>query len=79
MPAKLSKMAVFTGLGAALDVTLGTHGASTFAGAAISAAADAALSTGDEFLLPKLLRGWRPNQFIEGPAADFLRRPDLRE
>jgi len=79
LPTKLSKIAVFTGLGFAVDVALGTHGVSAIAGAAISAASGSGFSLGDEFLLPKLLGGWKPNQFIEGPAADFVQREDMRE
>ncbi|MBZ5696557.1 MAG: hypothetical protein LAN36_14505 [Acidobacteriia bacterium] len=31
------------------------------------------ISAADAFLLEKLLRGWRPNQFIEGPLKSFIR------
>jgi hypothetical protein len=36
------------------------------------AIAAAALSAGDAFLLDKILKGWKPNQFIEGPLKQFL-------
>jgi hypothetical protein len=32
-----------------------------------------ALSAGDTFLLDKLLKGWKPNHFIEGPLRQFLK------
>jgi hypothetical protein len=31
------------------------------------------ISAADAFLLEKLLRGWRPNQFIDGPLKSFIR------
>jgi hypothetical protein len=31
------------------------------------------ISAADAFFLDKLLRGWRPNQFIEGPLKSFIR------
>jgi hypothetical protein len=27
---------------------------------------------GDTFILDKMLKGWRPNRFIEGPLKDFI-------
>jgi hypothetical protein len=32
-----------------------------------------ALSAADCFLLDKILKGWRPNQFVDGPLREFLR------
>jgi hypothetical protein len=49
------------GLGAAIGAT------------AVGTAAGLALSAGDTFLLDRLLKGWKPNQFIEGPLKQFLR------
>jgi hypothetical protein len=51
----------------AAGITLGAT-ASPVAGAI----AAAALSAGDAFLLDKILKGWKPNQFIEGPLKQFL-------
>jgi len=31
-----------------------------------------ALSTADSFLVDRLLGGWKPNQFVDGPLASFL-------
>lgn len=33
------------------------------------------LATIDTFLLERLVRGWRPNQFIEGPLERFVQQP----
>jgi hypothetical protein len=45
-----------------------------FAGEPIAGTVAAtALSAADFFLLDKLLKGWRPNQFIEGPLKGFLK------
>jgi hypothetical protein len=79
IPTKVSKLTLFAGLGAILDLTLGTHGVATGVATSVSAAAAAGLGLGDEFILPKLLGGWKPNQFIEGPAADFMAHPDMRD
>lgn len=44
----------------------------TVAGPGVGAIATTALSAGDTFLLDKLLKGWKPNHFIEGPLKQFL-------
>jgi hypothetical protein len=31
-----------------------------------------ALGATDSFIVDRLLKGWRPNQFIEGPLRDFV-------
>jgi hypothetical protein len=38
----------------------------------INLPAGLAMSAGDEFLVERLLRGWRPNQFVEGPLRKFV-------
>jgi hypothetical protein len=43
---------------------LGAGGLGTVAGLTISAC--------DQFLLDKLLKGWKPNQFIDEKLKDFL-------
>lgn len=56
---------VFTGAGLALGAT--SHPVlGTVAGTALSAA--------DAFILDRFLKGWKPNQFVEGPLKQFLRR-----
>lgn len=57
LPAKSSRWGIFTTLGLAIDA-LGAGGLGTAAGTAISAA--------DTFLIDKLIKGWKPHQFIEG-------------
>ena len=75
LPFKLGKIATFAGIGGLLDLGLGTMGLASLAAAGVSAASDVAVGATDEFVLSKLLDGWKPNQFIEGPAADFLKKP----
>lgn len=65
LPNKSLRWSIFTGIGLAVD-SLGAGGLGTATGVAISAA--------DNFLLDKLIRGWKPNQFIEGPLKDFLKK-----
>ncbi|MGO9518872.1 MAG: hypothetical protein ACLPND_17700 [Candidatus Korobacteraceae bacterium] len=48
-----------------------------FAGGPLAGTAAAVgLSAADFFLLDKLLKGWKPNQFVEGPLKQFLRVGD---
>lgn len=74
LPFKVTKIVGFAGLGAIVDLTAGTMGLASLATAGLSAASDVAVSTADEFVLPKLLKGWKPNQFIEGPAKEFFNK-----
>jgi hypothetical protein len=61
LPAKSARWVVFSGLGLGLDV-LGAGGIGTLAGVAVSAL--------DSFVLDRLVRGWKPTQFID----DHLRQ-----
>lgn len=45
----------------------------TAAGLPLSALASVGLGAADAFLLDRVIRGWKPNQFIEGPLKDFVR------
>jgi hypothetical protein len=72
LPFRAGKIVTFTGLGLAADALLGTFGLATAAATAASAATELGLGATDEFMLEKLLRGWKPDQFIEGPAKEFL-------
>ncbi len=63
LPAKGTRFVLFTLAGMALDALLPT-GLGTAAGVAIGA--------GDTFIMDKLVKGWRPNQFIDTSATDFL-------
>src|SRR5262245_16393375 len=62
-----------------VDAVLGTMGLATLATSALSAGSDVIASASDEFVLSKWLQGWKPNQFVEGPAKQFLIEPDKRE
>lgn len=63
LPPKTIRFAIATGLGAAADLILPT-GLGTTAGVATGMV--------DTFMLDKLIQGWRPNHFIEGPYRDFV-------
>ncbi len=65
LPSKGIRWLIISGAGLAIDAIAGTQIAATAGGLALSAA--------DAFLLDKLLKGWRPSQFIEGPLREFLR------
>lgn len=56
LPAKSMRWSIFTGMGLGLDA-LGAGGIGTAAGVALSAV--------DSFLLDKLVKGWKPHQFVE--------------
>ena len=56
LPAKSTRWSIFTGIGLGLDA-LGAGGFGTAAGVAASAV--------DSFLLDKLIKGWKPHQFVE--------------
>jgi hypothetical protein len=64
LPPKALRWLLFTGAG----IGLGAVG-----GPVAGMLAGVALSAGDTFLLDKFLRGWKPNQFVEGPLKDFLK------
>ena len=56
---------VFTTLGgAAADLFLPTGGLGTAVGAGLGAV--------DSLLLDRLLKGWKPNQFVEGELSEFV-------
>ena len=76
LPFKLGKICTFAGLGAVVDLAIGTAGLATLAASGLSAASDIAVAASDEFLLSKLGKGWKPNQFVEGPAREFLAKKD---
>jgi hypothetical protein len=73
LPFKASKMVTFAALGAVADVALGTMGLSSVVAAGMGIAADVALSSSDEFLLSKIRGGWKPNQWVDTVADEFLR------
>ena len=72
LPVRVGKLLVFAGLGATVDAVLGSMGLASAAAMGLSAATDVLSGTCDEFILSKLRKGWKPNQFVEGPAMEFL-------
>ena len=56
LPAKSTRWGIFTGIGLGLDA-LGAGGLGTTAATALSAV--------DAFVLDKLIKGWKPHQFVE--------------
>lgn len=56
LPGKSTRWSIFTGIGLGLDA-LGAGGLGTVAGVAASAV--------DSFVLDKLIKGWKPHQFVE--------------
>lgn len=63
LPAKTTRFVLFSGIGLLLDA-LGAGGIGTAVGLTVGA--------GDTFLLDRLLRGWKPNQFIESSLSHFI-------
>jgi hypothetical protein len=62
LPGKTTRWSVFTGAGLALD-SLGLGGIGTLGGISLSAL--------DSFFLDRLVKGWRPNQFVDR-LQDFV-------
>jgi hypothetical protein len=65
LPPKTARWAIFAAAGTAAGILL-----SPLAGAAVGIG----LSAGDSFLVDKLIKGWKPNQFVNGPLRDFVKR-----
>lgn len=65
LPGKSSRWFLFTGAGLVLDA-VGAKGVGTVAGITLSAL--------DTFFLDRLLKGWKPHQFVEGPLRKFINR-----
>jgi hypothetical protein len=65
LPTKSIRFSIATGLGMLADAILPT-GLGTAVGLSIGA--------GDSMYLDKLIKGWRPNQFIDGPYRKFVER-----
>jgi hypothetical protein len=63
LPSKALRFAIATGAGIAFDVAF-PSGIGTMAGIGLGAF--------DNFVLDRILKGWRPNQFIEGPLTKFI-------
>ena len=65
LPSKTLRWLLFTGIGVGIDM-LGAGGIGTAAGVGISAA--------EQLILDRLLKGWKPSQFVKGPLQDFVNR-----
>ncbi len=63
LPGKSSRWSIFTGIGVGIDA-LGAGGLGTALGIGISAA--------DSFLLDNILKGWKPDQFIDDSLREFV-------
>jgi len=63
LPGKSFRWAFFTGAGFLLDLAIPTG---------LGTATGVALSAGDAFLLDKIAKGWKPNQFVEGQLRQFI-------
>ncbi|MDH2341529.1 hypothetical protein [Bradyrhizobium sp. SSUT77] len=63
LPGKSLRFVFFTGAGMLADM---------FAPTGLGTAAGLTLGAADSLLVDKLLRGWRPSQFIEGPLKRFV-------
>lgn len=68
LPAKSVRWSIFTGLGFAVNLL--APGIGTATGVALSAA--------DAFLLDRLLKGWKPNQFIDDSLGPFTAKRDVK-
>lgn len=48
------------------------HGRRSDRGGGLGTLGGVALSALDSFVLDRMLKGWKPNQFVEGPLRRFL-------
>jgi hypothetical protein len=64
LPTKLSRWAITTGLGAAVETLYPTGAAAVIS---------QGISLLDATLLDRVLKGWRPNHFVEGGLTDFVK------
>lgn len=65
LPNKSARWSFMTGLGVLVD-SLGAGGLGTLAGIGLSAA--------DNFLLEKMLKGWKPNQFVDDYLTSLIKK-----
>ncbi len=64
LPTRTVRFALFVGMGLLTEAFVPTG---------LAAASAIGLSAADYFLIDNVIKGWRPNQFVEGPVADFLK------
>jgi hypothetical protein len=72
LPTKMVKLVVFAGLGAVMDVAIGSMGFATSLATGLGVTSNVVVGASDEFLLSKIGNGWKPTQFVEKPAREFL-------
>jgi hypothetical protein len=65
LPAKSARWILFTAAGVGADV-LGAGGVGTAIGVGLGAT--------DTFVLDKILKGWKPNQFVDNSLRQFVSR-----
>lgn len=65
LPAKTTRFMLFTGIGLALDAA-GTGGLGTLLSTVLSGT--------DSFYLDKILKGWKPNQFIDDQILPIIKK-----
>lgn len=65
LPGKTARFALFTGAGLVVDELIG---------AGIGTAIGIGVGTLDTFLIDKIARGWKPNQFVEGYLKPIVER-----
>jgi len=63
LPIAAARFAFFTASGAGIDALTGGSGIGTLAGVSLSAF--------DTFVIDKILKGWRPNMFVETARRSF--------
>lgn len=64
LPNKIARWSIFAACGIAIDLYTGGSGVGTVAGLTLSAT--------DAFLFERIINGWKPNHFIEGPLEGFV-------
>lgn len=64
LPFKIGRFSIFEGIGLLTDL---------LGGGGVGTAATTMMSAGDAFLLDKLLKKWKPNQFIKGEYKKFVK------
>jgi hypothetical protein len=65
LPSKSIRWVLFTGVSTLIGVV---------AHPLAAAVAGVTLSAADTFLTDKLIKGWKPNQFVSGPLTEFVGR-----
>lgn len=72
LPGKLIRIAGFTGAGVFIDALTGLTGLGTAAGFVAATGANVALDVTDSYIVERMVKGWRPNQFVERKLLPFV-------